>query len=84
MALYLGRSRRPVLGMAAVLLVAAGIGLYEYDQGPTPGTPNSKTQVSRGSAVGDLQFLDKNSDVLQDFDALDALDGTVDNNPEMN
>jgi hypothetical protein len=34
-----------------------------------------------------LQFLDKNSDVLQDMDAvdaLDALDGSVDNGPEVN
>ncbi len=77
--------RKPVLGFAAVLLIAAGVGLYEYDTSGTqnhgqPGPP----QISRGTAVGDLTFLDKNSDVLQDFDALDALDGTVENSPEMN
>jgi len=28
--------------------------------------------------VGDLQYLDKNSDLLQNFDALDAMDGDDD------
>jgi len=77
--------RKPALGFAAVLLIAAGVGLYEYNETPNrPGTPVSPVQISRGTAVGDLQFLDKNSDILQDFDALDELDGTVENAPEMN
>lgn len=77
--------RKPVLGLAAVLLIAAGVGLYEYSGTPGgPGKNPGPAQISRGTAVGDLQFLDRNSDVLQDFDALDALDGTVDNSPEMN
>ena len=77
--------RKPVLGFAAVLLIAAGVGLYEYDSMPRhDSASNGPIQISRGTAVGDLTFLDKNSDVLQDFDALDALDGTVDNSPEMN
>jgi predicted anti-sigma-YlaC factor YlaD len=73
--------RRPVAVMVATVLVVAGGVLYQrggslYDLG------NSKPPVvaATGTPVGDLQFLDKNSEVLDDFDALDALDGTPDNN----
>jgi hypothetical protein len=31
-----------------------------------------------GTPVADLQFLDKNSDLLQNFDALDDMDGDAD------
>lgn len=80
--------RKPVLGFAAALLLAAGAGLIGYE-GMSNGHPSSN-EISKngtpqvGTATSDLQFLDKNSDILQDFDALDALDGTVDNSPEMN
>src|SRR5512147_3172056 len=67
--------RKPVLGAVAALLIVAAVGLVEYGDPSSPTHPTTKFTVSRGSAVGDLQFLDKNSDVLQDFDALDALDG---------
>jgi len=76
--------RKPVLGIAAALLIAAGVGLMQtHDSGSKPG-PSSPAQYVAGTASGDLQFLDKNSDVLQDFDALDALDTTVDNGPATN
>lgn len=81
--------RKPVLGLVAAVLLAAGVGLIEYQgtgtnhKGPDM-ISNGGTVVGRGTPVGDLQFLDKNSDMLQDFDALDALDGTVDNSPETN
>ena len=76
--------RKPVLGAAAALLIAAAVGLMQtHDAGNKPG-PNSPAQYVAGTAAGDLQFLDKNSDVLQDFDALDALDTTVDNGPATN
>jgi hypothetical protein len=31
-----------------------------------------------GTAVSDLNYLDKNSDLLQNFDALDDMDGDAD------
>lgn len=88
-ATWLDWFRKPALGITAALLLVAGVGLMEFGnfsntKNPPPQTPIS---VARGTATGDLQFLDKNSDVLQDMDAvdaLDALDGSVDNGPEVN
>ena len=76
--------RKPVLGAAAALLIAAAVGLMQtHDAGSRPG-PSSPAQYVAGTASGDLQFLDKNADLVQDFDALDALDTTVDNGPTTN
>jgi anti-sigma factor RsiW len=76
--------RKPVLGAAAALLIAAVVGLVQtHDAGSKPG-PSSPAQYVAGTASGDLQFLDKNADLVQDFDALDALDTTVDNGPTTN
>ena len=76
--------RKPALGAAAALLVAAAVGLMQtHDAGFNP-KPGSIPQYVAGTASGDLQFLDKNSDVLQDFDALDALDATTDGGPATN
>jgi anti-sigma factor RsiW len=76
--------RKPVLGAAAALLIAAAVGLMQtHDAGSRPG-PSSPTQYVAGTASGDLQFLDKNADLVQDFDALDALDTSVDNGPATN
>lgn len=82
---WLDLFRKPALGVLAALLIAAGVGLFEYDQ-PSRDSGHSQGPVviSRGTPVGDVEFLDKNSDLLQNFDALDALDGTVDNSPETN
>jgi anti-sigma factor RsiW len=75
--------RKPALGVAAALLIAAAVGLMSHDSSRQPG-PSSPTQYVAGTASGDLQFLDKNADLVQDFDALDALDTTVDNGPAAN
>jgi hypothetical protein len=73
--------RRPVLAGAAVLLVAAGVGLYQAGPSSKDGGLNTaqtqsqpKVMAQTGTAVADLQYLDKNSDLLSDFEALDALD----------
>jgi len=78
--------RKPVLGIAAALLIAAGVGLMQFRGGTDPNINANKGAVKfvAGTPTGDLQFLDKNSDVLEDFDALDALDGTVDNGAAVN
>jgi negative regulator of sigma E activity len=78
--------RKPALGIAAALLIAAGVGLMQY-RGSDASNNGGKGPVVKyvaGTAAGDLQFLDRNSDVLQDFDALDALDGSMDNGSEVN
>jgi hypothetical protein len=62
--------RRPVVSLAAVLVMVIGIGIVVR--------PNSKEvpvaqnpPVAVGTAVGDLQTLDKNSELLSTYAALD-------------
>ncbi len=76
--------RKPVLGAAAALLIAAAVGLIQTQDSGQVARRISPPQYVAGTASGDLQFLDKNSDVLQDFDALDALDATTDSGPATN
>jgi predicted anti-sigma-YlaC factor YlaD len=72
--------RRPVAVMVATVLVVAGGLLVQRGGTFYPSTQTPAPVVAKGTPVGDLQFLDKNSEVLDDFDALDALDGTPDDN----
>lgn len=71
---------RPMAATAFVLVLAAGIGLYNLGgnapAGPavTPEQPVAMVNPTEGSAVADLQALDKNEDVLANFDLLDDLD----------
>jgi predicted anti-sigma-YlaC factor YlaD len=74
--------RRPVFSLAAALCLVVGIGsvqigrfLHEADNPPIV---VSRIPVPTGTAVADLQYLDRNSDMLQNFDALDVLDGDDD------
>ncbi len=76
--------RKPALGAAAALLIAAALGLMQTHDAGQIVHKNGQSQYLAGTATGDLQFLDKNSDVLQDFDALDALDTAIDNGPATN
>jgi hypothetical protein len=74
--------RRPALSVAAALSLVVGIGLYSagrfiHDSESQLPTPMAFVPPT-GTAVADLQYLDKNSDLLQNFDALDALDGDDD------
>ena len=73
--------RRPVwaMSLAAVLFAGAlGIGvgsksyLYQTDVIPT-GIPALALPVEPGTAVGDLQALEKNDEFYADFDVLDQL-----------
>ncbi len=73
--------RKPALGLAAAVLLVAGVGLFQYGDALKYNTsPNAsadhKIVAKTGTAVADLQYLDKNSDLLTDFDALDALDSS--------
>lgn len=74
--------RRPALSMAAALSLVLGIGLYQagrfmHDSQNAPAATAQKI-VPTGTAVADLQYLDNHSDLLQNFDALDDLDGDDD------
>ena len=78
---------RPIMAMAAALLLAAGIGTFHIYNShapagpgdpvavvthPTEGSPN--VSVERGTPVGDLQTLDTDSELYADFDVLDDID----------
>ena len=74
---WLAWIRRPVVAAAAVVLLAVGAGLLELGHfgGDHNTLANNDTAIhanAPGSAVGDLQYLDKNADLFSDFDALDG------------
>jgi hypothetical protein len=75
--------RRPVLGIATVAVLAFGAAFLTGDHFAGPKAIGPNQTVARGTAVGDLQFLDKQSDLLQDFDALDSSPDD-DNSPQVN
>ena len=61
--------RRPALAGALAVVAVVGITVFERG-GPNP-TPGSQIAVvAPGTAVGDLQALDKNDDVYANFDEL--------------
>jgi hypothetical protein len=71
--------RRPVLAGALTVLMGVGIGLFFTRGGivkraPEPISMSMTDPPARGSAVSDLQTLDKNNDLYADFDLLDDLD----------
>jgi anti-sigma factor RsiW len=78
---WLAWFRRPVLAAALTVLIGVGVGLFFtegnnfYKSGDSVVADNESTsQVSEpGTAVGDLQALDKNHDIYSDFDLLDDL-----------
>ncbi len=80
---WFGWFRRPAFGVAAVALLAVGAAFVSGDNShifAPRQTPQA--HVSKGTPVGDLNELDKQSDLLQDFDALDSDsdDNTTQNN----
>ena len=75
--------RRPALSVAAAFSLVIGIGLYQAgrfmrDSEIPPTPPIAHIIAPTGTAVADLQYLDNHSDLLQNFDALDVLDGDDD------
>jgi hypothetical protein len=62
--------RRPAMAGALALVVVVGITVFQ--RGTVKG-PNGDLTVVPGTAVGDLQALDKNDDLYANFDELDDL-----------
>src|ERR1700758_2178856 len=64
--------RKPALALALTLLMAIGIAVLRTN----PGVSEKEASVlaQPGTAVGDLQALDKNHDLYADFDVLDDLE----------
>ena len=71
--------RRPVLAAALTVLMGIGVGLFFTKGGGiySPGNnvvADSEVQAEPGTAVSDLQALEKNHDLYSDFDLLDDLE----------
>jgi len=66
--------RRPVLAAALTVLLGVGIGLFFTRDSGIINPPPTVEAEGPGSAVSDLQTLDKNHDLYADFDLLDDLD----------
>ena len=81
---WLAWLRRPVLAAALTVLVGLGVGLFFTQRSATykqPGRdetavvePQTNQSTEPGTAVSDLQALDKNLDLYADFDLLDDLE----------
>ena len=78
--------RRPVLAFSLTVLLVAGVMLVSRNTGVIPATDGTTGQgvaaiqqaptpvaAPAGTAVGDLQALDKNDDLYANFDVLDDL-----------
>ena len=67
--------RRPALAVSLVAVMVIGISLFHGDGVLRHGQVSTvaNIQVQPGTAVGDLQTLDKNEDLYSDFDVLDDL-----------
>jgi hypothetical protein len=71
--------RRPVLAAALTVLLGVGVGLF-FTRGSGIYSPRPDTSISDnfgtepGTAVSDLQALEKNHDLYADFDLLDDLE----------
>jgi hypothetical protein len=73
--------RRPALSLSAALCLVLGIGLYQINRFYQAGEmekPMVHFSAPTGTAVADLQYLGDHSDMFQNFDALDVLDGDDD------
>ena len=70
--------RRPGLALAMMFLMVLSVSLYRGGtrENDTKHTDISAKLAKPGTAVGDLQNLDKNHDMLADFELLDDLEQT--------
>jgi hypothetical protein len=64
--------RRPALALSLTIMMVIGISLFR-DRIPPKSSDNPVVASEPGTAVGDLQALDNNHDMLSDFDVLDDL-----------
>ena len=68
--------RRPALAVSFAVLIGVGVTLFPKGETGQPTSPVA-TQITAaaepGTAVGDLQALDKNHELYSDFDVLDDL-----------
>jgi predicted anti-sigma-YlaC factor YlaD len=65
--------RKPALAVSFVVLMGVGVTLFRTGDTGTGGPPPMVATAEPGTAVGDLQALDKNNELYSDFDVLDDL-----------
>ena len=69
---FTATGRRVALGIAMTLLLGIGVALFQPSHPPQNVKNNPPIVVAQtGSAVSDLQALDKNADLFENFDLLD-------------
>jgi anti-sigma factor RsiW len=76
---WLAWLRRPVVAAAATVLVAIGASMLEvggFQDRHTIATNDGVRVNTPGTAVSDLQYLDKNAELFSEFDALDGESST--------
>jgi len=66
---WLSWFRNPALAVAMMLIMVLSIGLMRLG---SAGDDKPGVVAAKGTPVGDLQYLDKNHDLLADFDMLDG------------
>jgi len=76
-----GWLRRPIAAVVAAVLIVLGVSLLEMDRFNqdhyTLATNDPAVRMSTpGTAVSDLQYLDKNADLFSDFEPLDGQSST--------
>jgi predicted anti-sigma-YlaC factor YlaD len=66
--------RKPVLAASFALVMVVGVSLVRMNSGEKGNnTASSPVAAEPGTAVGDLQALEKNQNLYSDFDVLDDL-----------
>jgi hypothetical protein len=71
--------RKPALAVSLAVLMAMSVVLFRTDAGRNPSQDGPSAMVAApGTAVGDLQALDKNSELYSDFEILDDLQAQQD------
>lgn len=70
---WLGWFRKPALAVSLAVLMVLSISLIRTDRETHAVGKMATVAVEPGSAVGDLQALDKNNEIYSDFDLLDDL-----------
>ena len=73
--------RKPALAVSLAVLMVMSITLFRTDAGRNPSSDGPRTMMvvaAPGTAVGDLQALDKNGELYSDFEILDDLQAQQD------
>jgi hypothetical protein len=71
--------RKPALAVSLAVLMVMSITLFRTDAGRNPAPDGSRAMVAEpGTAVGDLQALDRNDELYSDFEILDDLQAQQD------